>query len=154
MSAFPSPEHKIILLTQLRTLKVKTVEVTFAGGGDSGSIDDVNAYDNNNADVNLTVHHLDWPEESCRHDPDTNSWITEVKVVTIPLDEVLKRVTNDALSASGLDWYNNDGGQGSLTIDFNKSPPEISLDVGINYTTTEDHTIDLNEEDEDAPMSP
>ena len=154
MSAFPSPEHKIILLTQLRTLGVKSVEVTFSGGGDSGSIDDVNAYDNDNADVNLTAHHLDWPEESSIHDPNTNTWITEVKVVTIPLDEVLKRVTNDALAESGLDWYNNDGGQGSLLIDFNKSPPEISLDVGINYTTTEDHTINLNEEDEDAPMSP
>lgn len=154
MSAFPSPEHKIILLTQLRTLGVKTVEVAFSGGGDCGSIDSVDACDNNNDNVNLTTHHLDWPEESCRHDPDTNAWITDVKVVTIPLHEVLKRVTYDALAESGLDWYNNDGGQGSLIIDFNKSPPEISLDVGINYTTTEDHTIDLNEEDEDAPMSP
>lgn len=154
MSAFPSPEHKIILLTQLRTLGVKSVEVTFSGGGDSGSIDDVNAYDNDMKDVNLTAHHLDWPEESSIHDPNTNTWITEVKVVTIPLDEVLKRVTNDALAESGLDWYNNDGGQGSLLIDFNHSPPEISLDVGINYTSVEDHTIDLNEEDDDAPMSP
>jgi hypothetical protein len=153
MSAFPSPEHKIILLTQLRTLGIKTVEVVFSGGGDSGDIDEVNV-DSNNTYINLTAHQLDWPEESCRHDPDTNAWITEVKVVTIPLDEVLKRVTNDALAASGLDWYNNDGGQGSLTIDFNKSPPEISLNVGINYTTTEDHTINLNEEDDDAPMSP
>lgn len=154
MSAFPSPEHKIILLTQLRTLGVKTVEVTFSGGGDSGSIDDVNAYDNDNADVNLTPHYLDWPEESSRNDPDTNAWITDVKVVTKSLDDILKDVTNSALEESGLDWYNNDGGQGSLLIDFNKSPPEISLDVGINYTTTEDHTINLNEEDEDAPMSP
>lgn len=154
MSAFPSPEHKIILLTQLRTLGVKSVEVTFSGGGDSGSIDDVNAYDNDMKDVNLTAHHLDWPEESSRNDPDTNAWITDVKVVTKSLDDILKDVTNSALEESGLDWYNNDGGQGSLLIDFNKSPPEISLDVGINYTTTEDHTINLNEEDEDAPMSP
>ena len=154
MSAFPSPEHKIILLTQLRTLGVKTVEVAFSGGGDSGDIDDVNAYDNDNVDINLTAHHLDWPEESSIHDPDTNAWITEVKTVTKSLDDILKDVTFDALAASGLDWYNNDGGQGSLLIDFNKSPPEISLDVGINFTTTEDHTIDLNEEDDDAPMSP
>lgn len=154
MSAFPSPEHKIILLTQLRTLGVKTVEVAFSGGGDSGDIDSVSAYDNNMKDVDLMVHHLDWPEESSRHDPDTNSWITEVKVVTIPLGEVLKRVTNDALAESGLDWYNNDGGEGVLLINFNHSPPEIRLNVGINYTTTEDHEIDLNEEDEDAPMSP
>ena len=154
MSAFPSPEHKIILLTQLRTLGVKAVEVAFSGGGDSGSIDSVSAYDNNMKDVDLMVHSLDWPEESSIHDPNTNTWITEVKVVTESLDHILRNVTNDALAESWLDCYNNDGGEGVLLIDFNHSPPEIKLNVGINYTTTEDHEIDLNEEDEDAPMSP
>jgi hypothetical protein len=154
MSAFPSQEHKIILLTQLRTLRVKAVEVAFSGGGDSGDINSIDAYDSDMKDVNLTKHYLDWPEESSRHDPDTNAWIHEVKVVTKSLDDILRDVTFDALAASGLDWYNNDGGQGSLIIDFNQSPPEIKIDVGINYTTTEDHTIDLNEEDDDAPMSP
>jgi predicted phosphoadenosine phosphosulfate sulfurtransferase len=154
MSAFPSPEHKIILLTQLRTLGVKTVEVTFSGGGDSGSIDDVNAYDNDMKDVDLMVHSLDWPEEVSTLDTTTKTWVHTEHISLKSLDHILRNVTESALAESGLDWYNNDGGQGSLLIDFNKSPPEISLDVGINYTTTEDHTIDLNEEDEDAPMSP
>lgn len=154
MSAFPSPEHKTILLTQLRTLGVKTVEVDFSGGGDSGDIDNVNVYDNNMKYVDLTVHSLDWPEESSTLDPITKTWVHTERTSLKSLDHILRNVTYDALAASGLDWYNNDGGEGALVIDFNKSPPEIRLNVGINYTTTEDHEIDLNEEDEDAPMSP
>ena len=154
MSAFPSPEHKIILLTQLRTLGVKTVEVAFSGGGDSGSIDSVNAYDNNMKDVDLMVHSLDWPEEVSTLDTTTKTWVHTEHISLKSLDHILRSVTNDALAESGLDWYNNDGGEGVLLIDFNHSPPEIKLNVGINYTTTEDHEIDLNEEDEDAPMSP
>ena len=68
--------------------------------------------------------------------------------------EIIKQVTFDALEESGMDWYNNDGGQGYLTIDFNHSPPEIDLELGINHTATTDYSFSFNEEDEDAPMSP
>ena len=154
MSAFPSPEHKIILLTQLRTLGIKTVRVEFSGGGDSGDIDAIEALDASGSHINITQHMLDWPQNQSTHDPDTNSWITETNVKAQELHEIIKQVTFDALEEAGMDWYNNDGGQGNLTIDFNQSPPEINLELGINHTETTDYLFSLNEEDEDAPMSP
>ena len=151
---FPSPEHRTILLTQLRTLGIKIVRVDFSGGGDSGDIDSVITVDANGNHINISNHMLDWPENSSRHDPDTNAWITDTTIKAQSLDKILEQVTLDALGEAGMDWYNNDGGQGSLTIDFNQSPPEINLEVGINHTATTDYSFSFNEEDEDAPMSP
>jgi len=151
---FPSKEHRTILLTQLRTLGIKTVRVEFSGGGDSGDIDVIEALDGDGNHVSITQHMLDWPQNQSRHDPDTNAWITETKVKAQELHEIIKQVTFDALEESGMDWYNNDGGQGYLTIDFNYSPPEIDLELGINHTATTDYSFSFNEEDEDAPMSP
>jgi hypothetical protein len=151
---FPSPEHRTILLTQLRTLGIKTVQVDFSGGGDSGDIDSAIALDAGGNHIDINKHVLDWPENSSRHDPDTNSWITDTKIKAQPLDKILEQVTLDALDEAGMDWYNNDGGQGTLTIDFNRSPPEIDLELGINHTATTDYSFSFNEENEDAPMSP
>jgi hypothetical protein len=154
MSAFPSKEHKTILLAQLRTLGIKKTTIGFSGGGDSGDIDSVEAVTTDGRHIDINKHMLDWPEVRGRHDPDTNAWIEETKIKTMSLDKILEQLTLDTLQDLGIDWYNNDGGQGSLTIDFSRSPPEINLDVGINHMVTEDYTYDLNEEDDDAPMSP
>jgi len=151
---FPSPEHRTILLTQLRTLGIKIVRVEFSGGGDSGDIDAIEALDGNGSHISITQHMLDWPQNQSRHDPDTNSWITDTNVKAQELHEIIKQVTFDALEEAGMDWYNNDGGQGSLTIDFNYSPPEINLELGINHTATTDYSFSFDEEEDDAPMSP
>jgi len=119
---FPSPKHRAVFLTTLRTLGVSKLVVTFSGGGDSGDIESVDANE------------------------EYKTWTEVTKEGLMSIEEIAKELTFKALENEGLDWYNNDGGQGTLEIDFSTSPPTIQLDVGINYMSTEDHSFNLNEE--------
>lgn len=148
MSLFPSKFHRDLVLTQLRTLGVSHVEVSFSGGGDSGSIDSAYCVDAAGKRIELPETKFDWPRE--RTVFADSGWKRDTYTEKMPLGEILKALTNDALEAQGLDWYNNDGGQGSLTIDFTQSPPDINLEVGINVTQTEDHEFNFSDEEYEA----
>jgi hypothetical protein len=150
MSLFPSKFHRDLVLTQLRTLGVVNVEISFSGGGDSGSIDAARCCDANNKVIDLPDTKFDWPRERTTFDTNLTTghpWKRETYVEKLTLAQILEALTNDALEEQNLDWYNNDGGQGSLTIDFTQSPPDIQLNVGINITTTEDHEFNFSDEE-------
>ena len=145
---WPSSKHKQELLLRLRTLGIQKVVVEFSGSGDSGSIEDVCCTDSQDKEIEIKTEEMEWEEQSSRHDG--KEWIRETKPVIKKLVDILEQVTCDALEDQGLDWYNNDGGQGNLTIDFRESPPKITLECGLNYTSTEDHEFDLSQFDENT----
>ena len=148
MSLFPSKFHRDLVLTQLRTLGVSQVEVSFSGGGDSGSIDKADCVDANGKRIELPTTKFDWPRERTSYTGDAaNPWKRETYTDKLTLEQILEALTNDALEEQNLDWYNNDGGQGSLTIDFTQSPPDIQLEVGINITSTEDYNFTFSDEE-------
>ena len=143
---FPSPKHRGIFLTTLSTLGVAKLIVNFSGGGDSGDIDSIDAY---NADMNTEIPltaQIPWSSDENYFNMDEGTWEKRTKEEVMTLEKIAKELTLQALEDQGLDWYNNDGGQGTLEIDFSTSPPTIQLDVGINYMSTEDHSFNLNEE--------
>lgn len=63
------------------------------------------------------------------------------------LEDVLKDLCNEALNKSNIDWYNNDGGQGHMTIDFAADPVEIELDVEQNVTSVIPNKFVFSHED-------
>ena len=138
---FANKQEKATLLTQLNLLGAKEVRVEFQGGGDDGQVDGVYMLDNNGA-------YIDVPD-------DMIAWTTltygdqEADTTLIKLVDALEDLCSRALDNTGLDWYNNAGGQGNLTIDFKENPPSIKLNVGINQTTTDDYEYDLNEEEDE-----
>jgi hypothetical protein len=143
---FPSPKHRAVFLTTLRTLGVSKLIVTFSGGGDSGDIESVDAYNaDQTAAIQLTAK-IPWSSDESCFDEEHRTWTEVTKEGLMSIEAIAKELTFKALEDQGLDWYNNDGGQGSLEINFSTSPPTIQLDVGINYTSVEEHTFDLNEE--------
>jgi hypothetical protein len=77
---------------------------------------------------------------------DEGTWEKRTKEEVMTLEKIAKDLTLQALEDQGLDWYNNDGGQGTLEIDFATSPPTITLDVGINYTSVDEHSFDFSED--------
>lgn len=152
MSMFPSKQHKLLILTQLRTLGVAYVEVSFSGSGDSGSIEGVYCRNAEHKDIALPDVTFEWPEYSSIFDIQANTWIRKATPKPKTLEEILQQITYDALDEQGLDWYNNDGGQGQLRIDFMQSPPGITLDVGINVTNTTDYEFDFTDDcDDEGP---
>lgn len=154
--AFPDKDKKALLMTLLKVLGGRRVEITFDGSGDSGSIDSVSLLDHDGKEINLEGAVFDWHEYVSEFNHDQNKWTTVLKPVpNVPVAEILKTVCEDALEESGHDWYNNEGGYGQLNIDLTTTPPQITLDVHIRYTSTDDYEYDLNEdEDEDEEGEP
>ena len=138
---FANEQEKTTLLTQLNLLGAKKVVVTFQGGGDDGQIEEVFMTDDNNAYIDLPNDMIAWTTLTYG---DQQSEQRQTKLV-----DALEDLCSRALDNTGLDWYNNDGGQGNLEINFKDNPPSIKLNVGINHTTTDDYQYDLNDEEEE-----
>ena len=155
---FGSAQHRDWLMSALKLHGIDEVWVEFSGAGDSGSIESVSCSDKNQASVNINGVTILWPEQKEYWDKENGGFKqSDGSDITQPLEKVLEQITYEALEVSGLDWYNNDGGQGHFSIKFNAGVPEINLDIGINYVQTEDHQFNFSEEDEeveDAPTSP
>ena len=104
------------LMLRLRDLGIVSIYAEFSGGGDSGAIDTINYHlsdftiSNDFADVNKELH----------NDVD---------------DYCYTLLDNGNIE----DWYNNDGGHGTLSIDTKTG--EYSIEVHIEYReyTTHNH---------------
>jgi hypothetical protein len=146
MSLFPSKAKKDELLTRLKMLGVRHIEVTFQGGGDSGEIENAYAQDINKNQIDIKEEKMVWPTKESYEE--NNEWHQRVVDKEWLIEDILKDITERWLQDTDHDWYNNDGGQGEMLIDFNTSPPEFYLNVGINYNKTDDYSYSLDEDDE------
>jgi hypothetical protein len=143
---FKQPKETEILFAKLILLKVARITVEFSGSGDSGQIDGISAENAADGEVDIKSHQIAWdePKQEFIHTPNQNDqWVNTVNNHLMPLDTIVEMLCNDALEESGLDWYNNDGGQGSFTIDLTTDPPSARLNVGINHTETDDHSFEM-----------
>lgn len=146
---FPDKDKKALLMTLLKVLGGAKAQVSFDGSGDSGSIDYVNLLDAEGNEINLEGATFDWHELASEFNVYESKWVTTTKPVpNMPVKDILKQITEDALEESGHDWYNDEGGYGMLEIDLRTTPPTINLEVHIRVTTTEDYDIDLTDEEE------
>lgn len=145
-SLFPSEEDKARFVSVLKDHGVRYIEVAFSGSGDSGSIDDVgffNGISSEAATLTTTLKKLPfkgWGEKS-KWNKD-GKWIRSFAYEDMTLGQLVEVLAYDALERTGLDWYNNEGGQGTFYIDLSAgNEPVISLDVGLNIIETSDHSF-------------
>jgi hypothetical protein len=127
------------LISTLRILGVSVATVEFSGSGDSGSINDIYV----DIGLSLKEHEIEFVNPRDVYTP--SGYKKQYTRESISLYDALVTFTYDQLSDTGLDWYNNDGGQGTLEIDLSADPPAIRLGVEINVIHTEDHIYDLGE---------
>lgn len=90
-------------------LGIEKITIRFAGSGDSGSIEEIDMV----KDGQTTM--LD-PEDFSKEVED---------------------FAYDYLAGTGVDWYNNDGGQGTIEFDFTAVPMIFMADVEINISQVE-----------------
>jgi len=107
------------VLTQLKNEGYTGVSISFDGSGDSGSINGATAFKEDFI-LNERVH-VDY----YGYEPQ----------ITNLLDDLGYAILSD----SGYDWYNNDGGYGSIHISLLTG--DVELDIRIRVTDTEDHLI-------------
>lgn len=146
-TVFPDKEKKTLLMNMLKVLGGHSAVVEFQGGGDSGEIHNAVLYDQHGREIDCTGVTFDWHSKSDVFNDGV--WEEQDKFGPVPVLDILREVTEQMLENEGLDWYNNDGGQGALNIDLSQSPPTIVLNVGINYTQTDEHEFDYTDADED-----
>lgn len=154
-SLFPSVEDKSRFVSVLKDHGVRYLEVFFSGGGDSGSIGDIcfcNETPSETAALTKTLRELPfkgWGEES-NLDKASGKWVRSFSYKDMTLGQLVEALTYDALERTALDWYNNDGGQGTFRVDLDAgNEPIISLDVAINYTETNDHSFAFDDGEEE-----
>lgn len=150
---FPDKDKKNVLITFLRMIGGVRVVVDFQGGGDSGEVSNAQLFDKHEKLIDITKSKLDWSTEKDVFKDGV--WLTESEQNFVVANDILVQATETMLENEGLDWYNNDGGEGSLTIDLTTEPPTMLLDVNINRMESDNYEFDYTnpeeEGDEDAP---
>jgi hypothetical protein len=116
-----SEENKLIgSLLKLADLGITAIRISYSGGGDDGSIDEVLAT-RDNADDFEDVYSLDFFEEI---DSENRTMIADWCV-----DKLLNEIE---------DWWNDNGGYGHLYIKIPSG--EYKIENNINYVETFNHS--------------
>lgn len=120
------------VLPVLRAQGVRQVTVSFDGSGDSGSIDEVSYGDARVDGSALTVE-----IEVANRVLNGGRWVTVRRLEQRNLDTAIEELTSDYLDETNVDWYNNDGGFGELTINVEEGTVALEVHVRFTETTTE-----------------
>lgn len=94
---------------------INEVTVDFDGSGDSGEIEDPTATNKKGEEIEFT-------------DEERNTLI---------------EFFDQYLEATGYDWYNNDGGYGTMTLNLNTG--DITGELSERYTETREYSLDSDE---------
>lgn len=135
-------QHIKTIFEQLRAAGASTITISFDGSGDSGSIESVNIYDAEGKQMQIDLA-VTYPKEKSSWLDD--KWVTETEEKEIPIADALEAYCYDELEKTEIDWYNNDGGFGQMTINLDDKV-EIELEVNTRYTEYHSETFDLTDE--------
>ena len=116
---------------QIQLLDITRIVVDYSGSGDSGAIDSVTAMNKDNSAVSVDNPTFQGKQIRDWHDV-KKGWQKTIEDHTYTMEEYITHITEVALEATGLDWYNNEGGQGSFNIKVTSDGFELKLAVGIN----------------------
>lgn len=114
------------LSEHLKQLGITTVTIRFSGGGDSGQVDDIQ-YDPPLKEADKITFQIE--KKSHFYDADLEEFIPQTSQVTVNLEEALDQFAMEWAESTGVDWYNNEGGCGSVTIDLTQTPPTFTGEI-------------------------
>lgn len=120
------PGNKDGLFDALAAAGVTSVSVTFDGSGDSGQIEDVQAYAGDEAadlpEVEIIIASPAWGDPG-------------FAAATMTVEQAIEQFAYDFLSSTHGGWEINDGAYGEFVFDVAKRT--ISLDYNARYTSSE-----------------
>jgi hypothetical protein len=143
---FDSKQEAITLTTQLKMLGVGKVVISFAGAGDSGEIDDMYLESPSGEFIEMPNDMISWTKQVY------GSQQSETKQVK--LRDALEDIGYRVLDETGMDWYNNEGGQGNVYLILEGEIFNVRVDMEVNYTSHEDHEFEYDSEEDDAIFYP
>lgn len=118
------------VLPVLRRLQIEEVVVSFDGSGDSGTVDSPAfvPYRAGVREAQVTV-----PKRVLRREGDV--WESRVEEHVCSLEEAVRDICDNYADATGVDWYNNDGGFGQMVIRVREGT--VSMEINQRFTETE-----------------
>lgn len=124
------------VLPILRENNIADVTVSFDGENDEGAISDIwyNPQSLAEAVSSLQVEYLSQSQYL-----EDGRWMTAVTPKQGSLKEAIEELAYDYIEETGVDWYNDDGGFGSLVIDVQQGTATLEVNVRSTHTTTEFH---------------
>lgn len=121
------------LMSYITLRGVNGIEVYFDGSGDSGQIDSVHVNYKDGGSYEREDTLLCWVRGGSEFNPGTRKWEqAESKQEKLTVEDFIYTHVDEALSRSGVDWYNGDGGSGEWKWD-----PIGGLDFSVNQRVTE-----------------
>jgi len=120
---------KTAVILSLRAAGIATVEITFDGYGDSGSIEEINCLDSSNGVTDCPSAELTFSGEQDGNGP--------APVQPTSLHEALESIGYLALELHHPGWENNEGATGSLEIDASKA--SFVLECQLRYVDYDEH---------------
>jgi len=125
---------RAVLFKVLADAGINEVVISFSGGGDSGAIDGSEAFMVTGEGDARAVTPALLPETQ------VNFYAYDGELEAMTVGEALERLGDQVLEGCGLDWYNNEGGQGEIIVYVDKQI--VRLEIGINSMSTEDYTFE------------
>jgi hypothetical protein len=130
-------KNKAVLLPILKAAGIVVVEVDYEGASDSGQINDVSAYTDDNEYRSLRPGRgYALPKEAVTIE--LANWDGSTREYTSTVDEVIRELCWDLLEQEHAGWENNDGGRGTFTF-YVGDELKIELDH-VDYFTHEEHS--------------
>ena len=114
----------------LRELGVHELRVRYSGSGDSGSVNEVEAFDRDAQPIKLTPTPVPYTFTHTSYDFQTGNYetgVTETK--ELPLSEAVEQWCYDLLEEHYPGWENNDGADGTIIIDPAKREGQIEHQI-------------------------
>lgn len=101
------------LMVRCCEMQIKKVVIDFCGSGDSGSVEGVTL-------TGIDDEHIPYADDNFED-----------------LRDDLREWAYTYLAGTGVDWYNNDGGQGEITWDMSTVPFTFTCYIDQNQTVSE-----------------
>ena len=122
----------LMILRDKYKFKKYVIELTYSGSGDSGEINDISIITKNHKCNNICKYNAhtvtEFLKEEFNYEKSTR--IRRETLINLIFDR-LKENTYDILT---YDWYNNEGGQGTVTFDIDK----LKIDIDGSYNVQEE----------------
>jgi hypothetical protein len=127
-------QHVQNLFAQLKLLNVHAFRINFEGSGDDGQIDEIEFY-NANENINIPNDMISWVYTEYGQEP---------KDRKVTLHKAIEDLGYKMLDEAGHDWYNNDGGYGTIdvTLEDEDSRPSVHMEINIRYMNEDRYEYD------------
>ena len=134
------------LAERLKPLGIVRVEVEYDGCGDSGDIQEVRALkkgprSGKEQPANLDGQSLTVERFESVYDAERREWDRKPCQATVTLKEALSDFALDFLSFLGIDWYNNEGGYGTVVLSVADGQVKAEHNYRIESSEYEEHAL-------------